>query len=395
MIHAHVTLLLPIALIAALAAPAAAQPSGFTLDLETVATGLSSPVGVTHAGDGSGRLFIVSQQGRILIHDGGGVLVTPFLDISGLVSCCGERGLLGLAFHPNYAANGLFFVNYTNAVGTTVVARYQVSAGDPNVADSASAAVVLTQSQPAANHNGGQLAFGPDGLLYIAVGDGGPDVNGQNLGTWLGKILRIDVSSLPYTIPPGNPFVGNPNVPGEIWAYGLRNPWRFSFDRVKGDLLIADVGQNSWEEINFQAAGSPGGQNYGWRLMEGSACYNPPSGCNDGSLTLPILEYSHALGCSVTGGYRYRGQRFPSMDGVYFYSDYCTGRIWGAVPTAGVWAEVELLDSPLNVTSFGEDEGGELYLVGNGGLYRLVDLDTLFADGFESGDVAAWSVTVP
>ena len=260
-------------------------PSGTTIQLEQVASGLNLPVTVTNAGDGSGRIFIVQQTGEIRILSGGTLLPTPFLDISALVSCCGEQGLLGLAFHPDYATNGFFYVDYTNVAGDTVVARYEVSATDPNVADPTSAQTVLTQDQPFSNHNGGQLAFGPDGYLYIALGDGGsggdPQENGQNLQTWLGKILRVDINgddfpgdpNRNYAVPPDNPFVGDPNALDEIWAYGVRNPWRCTFDRVTGDFFIADVGQNAWEEINFQPASSAGGENYGWDVLEGMHCF--------------------------------------------------------------------------------------------------------------------------
>jgi glucose/arabinose dehydrogenase len=238
------------------AGPVAAQPA---ISLVPVAQGLGRIVAVTHAGDGSSRLFLTRQTGEILILEGGAVLPTPFLDISGLVSCCGERGLLSVAFHPDYAENGFFYVDYTDLAGDTVVARYSVSASDPDRADPASGRVILTQDQPFANHNGGQLQFGPDGRLFIALGDGGsaddPQGNGQNRGTLLGKLLRIDVDAGdPYAIPPDNPFVGDPGTRPEIWALGLRNPWRFSFDRVTGDLFVADVGQSSREEVDFEAA---------------------------------------------------------------------------------------------------------------------------------------------
>ncbi len=356
------------------------------LALAPFATGLGQGVGVVHAGDGSGRLFIVQQTGQIRVHDGTQLLATPFLDIGSLISCCGERGLLGLAFHPQYAANGYFFVDYTNAAGNTVVARYRVS-GNPDVADPASATVVLSQPQPFTNHNGGEIAFGPDGYLYVALGDGGsggdPQDNGQDLGTLLGKILRIDVDSLPYTIPADNPFVANPAARAEIWAWGLRNPWRFSFDRTTGDLFIADVGQGNWEEIDFQPAASGGGENYGWRRMEGAHCYNPATGCNDGTLVLPILEYSHALGCSVTGGYRYRGSQLPSLFGVYLYSDFCSGVLWGATRGQnGSWSAQQLLGTSYNITSFGQDEAGELYVVDQGtGVYRITSTDPTLSIG--------------
>jgi glucose/arabinose dehydrogenase len=362
--------------------------------LEQVASGLTQPVAVAHAGDGSGRLFIAQQTGQIRILSGGALLPTPFLDLSALVSCCGERGLLGLAFHLDYTTNGFFYVDYTNLAGDTVVARYSVSAANPNVADPGSAQTVLTQNQPFANHNGGQLAIGPDGYLYIAFGDGGsggdPQGNGQNLETWLGKILRVDINgddfpgdpNRNYAVPPDNPFVGTAGL-DEIWAYGLRNPWRASFDRATGDLFIADVGQSAWEEINLQPAASNGGENYGWNVLEGMHCFQdePPGICNNflnGGSTLPVLEYNHSFGCSVTGGYRYRGQLYPQIEGIYFYADYCSGRIWGAVPRDnGIWESQELLIAGFQITTFGEDEAGELYVVqygaaGEGALHRIV-----------------------
>jgi glucose/arabinose dehydrogenase len=282
------------------------------IDLQPVASGLANPTAITHAGDGSGRLFITLQAGRIVIYSGISILASPFLDITSLVASGGERGLLSVAFHPNYRNNGVFFVDYTNTAGDIVIARYSVSQ-DPNVADPNSAAILLTIPHPNfANHNGGQLQFGPDGYLYIGVGDGGsagdPSNHGQSLDTPLGKLLRIDVNGAPpYAIPGDNPFVRVMGALPEIWAYGLRNPWRFSFDRSTNDLFIADVGQDSWEEVDFQPAGQ-GGQNYGWRLMEGNHCFNPSSNCNPGGLTLPILEYEHgpgdSIGCSISGGYR-------------------------------------------------------------------------------------------
>jgi glucose/arabinose dehydrogenase len=358
--------------------------------LEQVAPGLTMPVTVTNAGDGTSRLFIVEQTGQIRILIGGTVLPTPFLDISDLVSCCGEQGLLGLAFHPDYTTNGFFYVDYTDVAGNTMVARYQVSESDPNVADPDSAQTVLTQDQPFSNHNGGQLAFGPDGYLYIALGDGGsggdPQGNGQNLETWLGKILRVDINGddFPgdpdrnYAVPPDNPFVNTAGL-DEIWAYGVRNPWRCTFDRVTGDFFIADVGQGNWEEIDFQPAASAGGENYGWNVLEGMHCFNddPPGICDEflnGGSTLPVLEYNHTLGCAVTGGYRYRGQLYPQLEGIYFYSDLCSGTIWGAIQVNGTWESEALLASGLAVTTFGEDEEGEVYVADyNGGaLYRII-----------------------
>ncbi len=367
--------------------PAAGQsqtplvPSSSQLTFQQVVPGLDRPVAITHAGDGSGRLFITLQGGKVVIYNGSQVLATPFLDITSLVSCCGEQGLLSVAIHPNYAGKGYLYVNYTNRSGNTVIARYTVST-DPNIADAGSAAILLTIPQPFSNHNGGQLQFGPDGYLYIGMGDGGsagdPGNRAQNLGELLGKMLRIDVNGgTPYAIPPTNPFRSMLGAQPEIWAYGLRNPWRFSFDRLTGDQFIGDVGQDSREEVDFQPAGSRGGQNYGWRLMEGTICYNPPSGCNDGTLVLPILDYPHLNGdCSITGGYRYRGARFPELYGVYLYGDYCSGHLWGATPNgSGGWTTTQLLDTPYSITTFGEDQAGEIYLAhyaaGSGAIYRI------------------------
>jgi glucose/arabinose dehydrogenase len=350
------------------AGPSRAAPQ---IELTPILSGLGSPVAVTHAGDGSGRLFITLQTGRILIYDGQQLLPTPFMDIASLITAGGERGLFSVAFHPDFSVNGLLYVNYTDLNGDTVVARYTVSI-DPNVVDPATAAILLNIPQPFANHNGGQLQFGPDGYLYVGMGDGGsggdPQNNAQNPGSLLGKMLRIDVDAgPPYGIPPGNPFIGDPAALPEIWASGLRNPWRFSFDRLSGDLFIADVGQNSFEEVNFQPAGSTGGENYGWRLMEAASCFDPASNCNDGSLTLPILQYDHSVGCSISGGFRYRGADHPGLAGLFFYGDFCTGRIWGASQDAnGSWVAEELLDTELQITAFGEDEGGEIYLASFG-----------------------------
>jgi glucose/arabinose dehydrogenase len=384
--------------------PGARAEAQLALGFEPVAAGLSSPLGVVHAGDGSGRLFILEQTGRIRIHDGTQLLATPFLDLSGLVTCCGERGLLGLAFHPDYTANGLFYVHYTNTSGNTAIARYRVTA-DPNVADAASGQVLLNVTQPFTNHKGGQLAFGPDRWLYIGLGDGGsggdPDNRAQNLGTLLGKILRIDVDgAAPYAIPATNPFRSTAGAMPEIWAYGLRNPWRFSFDRQTGDLFIADVGQGAREEVNFQSAASRGGENYGWRLMEGTLCFNPTSGCNNGSLILPILEYDHSLGCSVTGGYRYRGGRFPQFGGRFFYGDFCTGRIWTGIQSGATWSGPQLMDTALSISSFGEGEDGELYVVhygsgNNGTVQRIVETSQSFLLTVARSGAGSGTVTGP
>ncbi|HEY4688298.1 MAG TPA: PQQ-dependent sugar dehydrogenase, partial [Anaerolineae bacterium] len=352
-----------------------------TLGVEPVASGFAKPVHLTHAGDD--RLFVVEQAGRIRIVEDGQVLETPFLDIASLVRSTGnEQGLLSVAFHPQYASNGEFFVDYTrNPDGATVVARYRVS-GDPNVADPDSAEVLLTIDQPEPNHNGGLLLFGPDGYLYIGTGDGGGAGdrhgaigNGQDPQALLGKILRIDVDQGdPYAIPASNPFADGANGRPEVWAYGLRNPWRFSFDRATGDLYIADVGQGTYEEVDFQPASSAGGVNYGWRIMEGMHCYSPRDGCDQTGLMPPVAEYTHDSGCSVTGGYVYRGSDYPWLDGVYVFADYCSGIVWSLErDAAGQWQMTERLDVDFSVSSFGEDRVGELYLAGRGDgtIYRL------------------------
>lgn len=352
--------------------PAAEAPplDSLALELIPVVSGLTKPLYLTHAGDNSGRLFVVEQAGRILLVKEGQVSPSPFLDIVSIVGSDGnEQGLLGLAFHPDYAQNGFFFVDYTDKQGDTVIARYNVS-GNPDEADSNSAKVLLTIDQPYGNHNGGQVAFGPDGYLYIGMGDGGaandPHNNGQNLNSLLGKILRLDVDSGdPYGIPPDNPFAANGQGSPEVWSYGWRNPWRFSFDTATNDMYIADVGQNQYEEVHVELAGTAGGQNYGWRLMEGMHCFDPSS-CDPASqgLVLPIAEYDHGQGCSITGGYVYRGSQFPALNGVYFYGDYCSGIIWALRrETDGNWSQAQLLSSGQTISSFGQDEVGEVYLV--------------------------------
>ncbi len=344
------------------------------IELQQVATGFARPVYLTHAGDGSGRLFVVEQAGIIKTIRNGQTLATPFLDIRDRVESGGEKGLLSVAFHPNYKENGRFFVNYTarkNGVLKSVIAEYKVSS-NPDVADRTERAI-LEVEQPFANHNGGLNKFGPDGFLYIGLGDGGaagdPLNNAQSLDTLLGKILRIDIEKEPYAIPQDNPFVGKANAQGEIWAYGLRNPWRFSFDRCTGRLFAGDVGQNRIEEIDLIEKG----KNYGWRIMEGSQCFDPPTLCNIQGLELPIAEYDHSLGCSVTGGYVYRGTQYPALIGHYLFGDYCSGRIWSLVQErTGRWTMRQLIDSPLSISSFGEDEQGELYIVHYGGaIYRV------------------------
>ena len=353
------------------------------LSFTEVDRGLTQPVFMTHAGDGSGRLFVVQRAGQIRILKNGSLLSTPFLDIDPLVNSSGsEQGLLALAFHPNYASNGLFYTVHTIANGSLVLSRFTRSAGSPDLANANSQATLLTIPHPNnENHNGGTLAFGPDGYLYWSTGDGGGggDVpnNAQNLTVLLGKILRLDVNSgSPYGIPPGNPFFNNPNasIRKEIWAYGLRNPWKFSFDSQTGDLFIGDVGQGRREEIDVQPAASPGGENYGWRVMEGSLCFNPFSNCDRSGKVLPVAEYDHTVGCSVTGGYMYRGSQFPLLRGHYFYGDFCTGALFSlAGSVANGWAVTPLGDTPYSISTFGEDEAGELYLAdySTGQIYQL------------------------
>jgi len=365
-------------------APATGPSSGAmpTISLTGVSGGFAQPVHITHAGDGSGRIFVVEQGGEIRILDNGVVLPPSFLDISSRVACCGEQGLLSVAFPPGFSAKRHFYVNYTRTPdGATVVTRFRVSLNDANAADPASEEVVLAIPQPFANHNGGQLAFGPDGYLYIGMGDGGsggdPLGLAQNTDNVLGKLLRIDVESgaAPYDVPPGNPFVGMAGYRPEIWALGLRNPWRFSFDRLTGDLYIGDVGQGAFEEIDVQPAGSPGGQNYGWNIMEGANCFNSSS-CATAGLALPVATYDHSQGCSVTGGVVYRGAALPVLQGIYFYGDFCSGRIWGLRKNGAGWDNAVLLpsqNSPLNITTFGEDEEGNVYVANyaNGDLLKI------------------------
>ena len=340
--------------------------------------GLVRPTDLTHAGDPR-TLYVTEQPGRVRVIRDGVLLPEPFLDLTDRVGARGnEQGLLGIAFAPDFAQSRKVFVNYTDRAGDTVIAGF-LAREDALSADPASAWTVLQIDQPCANHNGGQLRFGPDGMLYIGTGDGGsagdPLNAGQDVRTLLGKLLRIDVSQssarAPYRIPADNPDFG-PGSRRELWAIGLRNPWRFSFDRLTGDLFIADVGQNRFEEINFQPAGSRGGENYGWRLREGFAPFRedrPPEGLTD-----PIWQYGREDGCSVTGGYVYRGNAIPALYGAYLYGDFCSGRIWTLRRTAdGQWQNTLLFDTELNIASFGEDALGELYVLDlNGAVYRLV-----------------------
>jgi glucose/arabinose dehydrogenase len=349
---------------------------GVSLRAVEIVSGLSNPLHLTAPG-GDSRLFIVEQVGRVRIIRNGALVAQPFLDITSRVSSGGERGLLGIAFHPQYASNGYVYASFTDVAGNTRVERYTVSPASAGVADPSTASLVLSVPQPFANHNGGLILFGPDGMLYVGRGDGGgggdPQNNGQSTSTLLGKLLRLDVTSAtPYAIPPGNPFVGQAGARGEIWALGLRNPWRFSFDRAGGDLYVADVGQNRWEEIHVVAA-SRAGVNYGWRVLEGSACYNAAT-CNSQGLERPVLEYSHDEGCSITGGAVYRGSLIPGIIGHYFYSDYCSGFLRsfryqnGQALDQRSWS----VGSLGNVLSFGEDAAGEMYILSaNGRVYRL------------------------
>jgi glucose/arabinose dehydrogenase len=346
-----------------------ADPAAYTWNL--VADGFEQPLLLTNAGDGNGRLFVVGQTGEIWVIENGNILAGPFLDIRTQVGSQGnEQGLLGLAFDPDYENNGNFYVNYTDLNGDTVIARFHVS-GDPNVADAGSEEVLLQVHQPFPNHNGGNLVFGPDGYLYAGLGDGGsggdPHGNGQSLDTLLGKLLRIDVNSgSPYGIPADNPFANGGGLP-EIWAYGLRNPWRFSFDSATGDLYIADVGQDTWEEVDFLPARTAGGSNFGWNLFEGNHPYEgtPPDGT---AFITPVAEYQHGGRCSITGGYVYRGSTLPAWQGIYFYGDYCSGEILGLLQHSdGTWESRLLYDLDMNITSFGLDENGELYVVDRSG----------------------------
>jgi glucose/arabinose dehydrogenase len=381
-----------------------------SISLNLVESSLTRPVQVTHAGDRTNRLFVVEQDGRVKVLVNGDALGTAFLDIKGRVRSPedgagrDEEGLLSIAFPPGYGSGkDYFYVYYTNLNGDNQVSRFHLG-GNANQADSASEELILPLPHPGqTNHNGGQLFFGPDSYLYIGTGDGGgggdPAENAQNPAQRLGKMLRIDVEPdgpvspgldhriflpfltggqaqpLPYTIPPDNPFINNPGYLPEIWALGLRNPWRYSFDRTTGDLYIGDVGQGNWEEVDFQSASSPGGENYGWDNMEGFACFEPSSGCTTTGMTLPIRAYANSgsSACAVTGGYVYRGPAFPSLQGIYIYADYCIGTIWGLQRDTGSWVNQQLTDTPYLISSFGEDEAGELYLTDlNGALYQIV-----------------------
>ena len=364
------------------------------LQLGTPITNANSPVALTHAPDGSGRLFIVERAGRIRIWDGGAL--RTFLDLRSRVNTSDsggdERGLLALAFSPEYATNGHFYVNYISSNssprGSTVISRFTVNPANADDGIETSEEVILVIPQPEPNHNGGQINFGPDGYLYIGMGDGGGagDLhgsvgNGQANDTFLGKMLRIDVEGLPdpglpYAIPADNPFLLDTQVPNEIWAFGLRNPWRWSFDRKTGDMYIADVGQYEWEEVNFIPAASTGGENFQWRRVEGFNTFSSGTPLTKGTSTDPVFEYDHNAGSSITGGYVYRGSSFPRMEGIYYFGDYNSGRIWGLQrDPSGNWIDRQFLDTSLNISSFGEDEAGNLYVASlfTGDIYRLSD----------------------
>jgi glucose/arabinose dehydrogenase len=352
---------------------------GSLIALTPFVSGFSNPVDFQTPDDGSGRMFIVQQSGAIRIVSGGALLPTPFLDITGKVNFdSNEQGLLGLAFHPGYSQNRRFYLNYDRLNGgqmQTVIAEYQASTA-PNVADAASERILLTVDQPFANHKGGQMAFGPDGFLYIAFGDGGgggdPLGNGQSLQTLLGKIARIDVDhadpGLQYAIPTDNPFAGTTNR-GEIFAYGLRNPWRFSFERGTGRLFVADVGQDKFEEIDLVQKGG----NFGWNIMEGAHCFSPSSGCNMTGLTLPIAEYDHSEGATVIGGYVYHGTAITGLVGAYVFGDFGNGKIWSLTENSGTWTRTLLLTTGHNMSAFGQDAAGELYIVdySSGGAFKI------------------------
>jgi glucose/arabinose dehydrogenase len=353
--------------------------------LQLILDGFTKPVYVADAGDESGRLFVVEKRGLIRIVRDEKRIKEPFLDLRSIVQSEGnEQGLLSVAFHPKYGDNGRFFVAYTDLNGDLVVARYEVSPDDSDLADPLSGVQLLLVPKPYDDHNGGLVVFGPDGYLYLGVGDGGapaePARNGQDLKRLLGKLVRIDVDRAEdgheYAIPADNPFVGVPGARPEIWAYGLRNPWRFSFDRETGDLFIADVGLWMKEEVDIQPDDSAGGQNYGWNYYEGSLCHQSPDtgACDMTGLTHPVATYDHGQDCAIIGGYVYRGSDVPALVGTYVLGDLCSGQIKQMTRTGDTWTISELLSTPLSITSFGQDARGELYVTDlDGGLYRVVE----------------------
>ncbi len=377
--------------------------AGAFVSTELVVNGLQRPLYLTSP-PGDDRLFVLEQRGLIRIVKDGSLLSEPFMDLSAVAtdpSGYSEQGLLGLTFDHDYAANGFFYVHYTDNDGDTVIERYKVDSGNPDIADPATAVTVVTQSQPYGNHNGGTIDFGPDGYLYFGFGDGGsggdPGNRAQDPTTLLGKMIRIDVSSLPYTIPPDNPYAGSTTLREEIWASGLRNPYRWSFDRDTGDLWIGDVGQQKWEEVDFQSSASSGGENYGWRLMEGNHCYNPPTDCGSDTLALPIHEYGHTGGnCSITGGHVYRGTAIPELEGHYVFGDYCSARVWALEYDGQDVVQLIELTQFVNgdgrvgaLTAVSEDDFGELYLIdGEGDIYRIIrDPSAVDNDDVDTGAI--------
>lgn len=358
-----------------------AQPQ---IALLPIASGFTKPTGIVNAGDGSGRLFILEKPGNVWVLRDGQVLPAPFLSMEPLVRAKGnEQGLLGLAFHPQFETNGRLFIAYTDDEGAVTVAQLRIDEDNPDRADPASLTVLLAVGKEYEDHNAGQLAFGPDGYLYIGIGDGGgkaeEDRNAQRRTSLLGKVLRIDVDSgdteRPYGIPVDNPFASHESYEPEIWVYGLRNPWRFSFDRATGALYIADVGLWSSEEINVQEAGAPGGRNYGWNLVEGFECHDQERAdrCDSTTLTPPVWVYHHDQGCAIVGGFVYRGSEIALLTGQYVFGDFCLGTIWGLSNTAGIHSDSVLLDTELNINSFGEDESGELYVAAmDGTIFKIV-----------------------
>ncbi len=376
--------------------------------LTRVAGGFGLPVDITHSGDGSGRLFVAQRSGIVSIIRNGAVQPQPFLDLGSRTVGQDECGLLGIAFPPGFASKGYFYASHTDATClTSIIARYRVSASNPDAADLNSGAVLITVPKPSAHHHGGQIKFGPDGFLYASFGDGSlgadPENRAQNLAVLNGKIIRIDTEGAatgPYRIPPGNPFVSNGNGRAEIWALGLRNPWRFSFDRQTGDLWIGDVGQDAREEINFQQAGSTGGQNYGWKIMEGTLCYSPSTNCPSAGLTPPVLDYGRANGdISVIGGYVYRGASNLALRGTYVYADFGSGRIWGLSPAGTGWTNRLLRSDGRFITTFGEDEAGELYFGSGatGEIFRVTPppVPVLLGSPAIASPVAGQNIRVP
>ena len=363
------------------------DPARVSVDVEPYASVPGGPLAIAAPDDGSGRLFVAAQDGRAWVVDRTGLTKsTPLLDISAQITSGGERGLLGIAPHPHFAQDPRVFVDYTDRQGNSVIASYRISGSDPDRLDPATFVDVLDQAQPYPNHNGGALAFGPEGDLYISFGDGGsggdPQGNGQNLATFLGKILRIDVdvasgASAPYGVPGDNPFATTADAKPEVWLYGLRNPWRMSFDRGTGDVWIGDVGQGAWEEVDVARAGV-GGLDFGWNRMEGGHCFKPSTGCDQSGLTMPVAEYGHDVGCVVIGGDVYRGARYPILRGGYLFLDYCSGRIWAldaasAQPGTSLAAPIQVGSTDGQAAAFGEDQDGELYVASlTGAISRVV-----------------------